>query len=168
MDDTARIIQKLHWAKTVSCHKGTVDDDNHTIFAPRQNTSKTCKLSPHNITYTHARNDMSHKQAQPSSPPASSENSQPKTKTFLLVSKEMVEISSYLDRVAFVESFDRPIKVDDVSTILAWKAKCHGSWTTRQLAPNEFFMAFPDKPTIQALVAQDHIRGDGFTLIVNH
>ena len=70
--------------------------------------------------------------------------------------------------MAFIEFFGRPIKVDDISVTLARKAKRHGSRTTKQLASNEFFVAFLDKATVEALMAAGHIRGDGFTLIVNH
>ena len=89
-------------------------------------------------------------------------------KVFVLVSCEMAEISKYLEWAAFIESFGRPIKVDDISTTLAHKIRREALWTTGQLSPNQFLVAFPDKSSIQSLMSQGHIRGDGFTLTVNH
>ncbi|EHA8587490.1 hypothetical protein COCNU_scaffold002416G000030 [Cocos nucifera] len=112
---------------------------------------------------------MSHTCAQPTPRPlATSGFNHPETKVFLLASKEMAEISSYLDQAAIIESFGRPVKVDDVSSILAKKVKRCGPCTTKQLTPTKFFVAFLDKASIQALMAQGRIRGDGFTLLMNH
>lgn len=44
----------------------------------------------------------------------------------------------YLNQAAFVEALGRAVKVDDVATTLAWKAKVSGSWTTKK---------FPGKKT---------------------
>lgn len=79
----------------------------------------------------------------------------------------MAEVSEYLDRVAHVEAFGRCIKVDDVATAVAKSAKKIGSWTTRQLSQREFLVSCPDQETLQALMASGHIRGDGFSLLVN-
>ncbi|KAG1330349.1 hypothetical protein COCNU_02G003170 [Cocos nucifera] len=80
----------------------------------------------------------------------------------------MVGISAYLDRAAKVKTFGRQVKADDVAGILeqgAWKS---GSWFTRQVAPRRFFVSCPDKKIVVALMAKRYIRGDGFTVIINH
>lgn len=79
----------------------------------------------------------------------------------------MDEISTYLNRVAHIETFGRSIKVDDAATTLAHKARRMGSWMTCQLSPNKFFVSCFDFQTVQSLMAEGHIQGDGFSLLVN-
>ncbi|KAG1334217.1 hypothetical protein COCNU_03G003360 [Cocos nucifera] len=89
-------------------------------------------------------------------------------KVFLPVSAKMAGISAYLDRAAKVEIFGRQVKADDVGGILEQRGWKLGSWSTRQVAPRKFFVSCLDKETIMALMAEGHIRGDDFTVIVNH
>ena len=90
-------------------------------------------------------------------------------KVFLPFSLEMAESSSYLHRAAFVRSFGRSIKLDDVGSSLAHKARVPDSWTTRRLTrENEFFVSCPLFEVVQAPRALGHIRGDGFSLVVNY
>ena len=63
-------------------------------------------------------------------------------KAFLPFTIEMSNISSYLDRAAFVEAFGRPTKVDDVSVTLAQKAKIVGSWMTKKLLKENMFLVY--------------------------
>ena len=108
------------------------------------------------------------KQAQNSDVNPQIPNRVPSLKAFLPFTREMAGISSYLDKAVFVESFGRSIKVEDVSTTLAHKAKKTGSWSARKLPATKFFVSCPNCQTVQSLMANGHIRGDGFTAIVNH
>lgn len=91
-------------------------------------------------------------------------------KAFVPFTSAMADISFYLDRAAFVQTFGRSIKVEDVATTLAHKAKVPGSWRNIKNLPKEqeFFMACPSYEVVQHLSALRHIRGDGFLLLVNH
>ncbi|KAG1354682.1 hypothetical protein COCNU_07G007940 [Cocos nucifera] len=88
-------------------------------------------------------------------------------KVFLPVSEKMASISAYLDRAAMVETYGRPVKTDDVAGILEPKARKAGSWFTREVAHRKFFVACLDKQMVLALMAEGHIKGDGFTAMVN-
>ncbi|KAG1333951.1 hypothetical protein COCNU_03G000700 [Cocos nucifera] len=48
-------------------------------------------------------------------------------KVFLPVSEEMAGISAFLDRAAIVETFGRPVKIDDVASIREQKARKAGT-----------------------------------------
>lgn len=93
-------------------------------------------------------------------------------KAFFPLSVEMMDImdiSEYLERVAYVEAFKRQVKVDDVAATLAHKARAIRSWTTKRLPhDNTFFVSYPSNDIIQRLIVLGHLRGDGFTLLVNH
>ena len=105
----------------------------------------------------------------PCSNKASPPNRVKRSQAFLTFSSKMTEISNYLGRVAFVRSFGRPVKVDDVGSTLAHKARIPGSWMTRKLArDNEFFVSCPSCKVVQDLMELGHIHGEGFTLLVNH
>ena len=85
------------------------------------------------------------------------------------MTSKMIEIFSYLGSVAFVEFLGRQVKVDDVATTLAHATKVVGSWTIKHLADtNHFFISCPSREAIQSLMAMGHIRGEGFTLIINY
>lgn len=64
----------------------------------------------------------------------------PLAQLFLPLTSEMTCIFEYFSEAALVESFDKPIKMDDVSSTLAHEARRVGSWTMRELAPREFFV----------------------------
>ena len=36
------------------------------------------------------------------------------------------------------------------------------------MAPGRFLLSYPNKETVLVLMAEGHIRGDGFTVVVNH
>lgn len=92
-----------------------------------------------------------------------------KYKSYLTFLVEMDDISSYLSKTAFVQSFGHPIKVDDIGSTLAHKARMPSSWIAKKLIKdNNFFMACPSRKVVNMLIALSHIRGEGFTLLVNH
>lgn len=79
------------------------------------------------------------------------------------------DASSYINRAAYVKAYGRSIKVDDVSLTLSRKARVVGSWSDKKLpSENAFFVAYPSCEVVHYFISLGHIRGDGFTLVVNH
>ncbi|EHA8587875.1 hypothetical protein COCNU_scaffold003431G000040 [Cocos nucifera] len=70
-----------------------------------------------------------------------------KRKAFIIISSGMEETEFYLERAAFVEASERPVKEDDVQNALMSKANF--TWKTRRLAKhNVFFVACPSKDIV--------------------
>lgn len=68
-----------------------------------------------------------------------------------------------------IKAFGRSIKVDNVAVTLSCKARVVGSWSTKKLPhENTFFVACLPNEVVQILVSLDHIRGEGFALVVNY
>ncbi|KAG1330807.1 hypothetical protein COCNU_02G007750 [Cocos nucifera] len=90
-------------------------------------------------------------------------------KAFVTLNTEIEETVLQLDRAAFVEAYDRQIKEDNVHEAMARKANIPGNWTTRRLEdPNSFFVACPSHKVVHRLMTGGRIKGNGFSLQVNH
>ena len=73
-----------------------------------------------------------------------------------------------LHRLAFVQAYGQNIKVDDIAIILPHKAKVVGYRQPRKFLSRTTSMACPSFDVIEFLMSMGHIRGEQFSLFVNH
>lgn len=91
------------------------------------------------------------------------------SKSFVTLSTDMEETELYLERAAHVEAFGREIKEDDVQEAIARKTNTTGTWITRKLMDhNTFFVVGPSREIVHQLMTGGRIRGNGFSLQINH